>query len=407
ANKKGGGHFTGEDESLLFMLAFQSATAVENARLYTKTTELATTDGLTSLLNRRAFMERLTEEAARSSRYEHYFSFLLIDIDHFKLVNDTYGHAAGDAVLKLLAQILKRQTRSVDIVGRYGGEEFAIILPETNSSGAQLVGERIRNVVSKLPFILPNGSEIGLTISIGIACFPSCAGNIEQLIERADAALYSAKNAGRNLVYLYRETLIVQLENNPEQLAVLLNNDAGNIEAVISAMDVKASFFREHTEKVRQYAMLLSQGLGLQDKERDELRLASLLHDIGFVATPTIILRKAGNLTDEEEAIINQHPAKGAEIIKKVAALQHLAPIIQSHHERYDGAGYPDGLKGDDIPYLARVIAVADAYASMTSGLPWRKALSKEEALKEIQAGAGLQFDPKIVEVFCRIDLIS
>ena len=143
----------------------------------------------------------------------------------------------------------------MDIAGRYGGEEFVIILPETNSSGAQLVGERIRSVVSKLPFMLPNGSEIGLTISIGIACFPNCAGNIEQLIERADAALYSAKEAGRNRVCLYRETLIAQLENNPDNIAALLNQDIGNIEAIITAIDVNAPLFREHTEKVRQYAV--------------------------------------------------------------------------------------------------------------------------------------------------------
>ena len=402
ANKNGEGYFTEEDEGLLLMFALQAATAIENARLYAKTEELATTDGLTGLLNRRAIMEKLTEEAARSSRYKHYFSLILIDIDHFKLVNDTYGHPAGDAVLKSLAQILKKQTRTVDIVGRYGGEEFTVILPEINSAGAKLVGERIRNTVSKMLFPLPDGNKIGLTVSMGIACFPGCGNDIERLIERTDTALYLAKNAGRNRVYLYRETLIAQLENNPEQIAVLLNKDAWNIEAIITAIDVKASFFREHAEKAGQYAMLLSQGLGIREDEKDNLRLASLLHDIGFVATPSEVLRKAGNLTDEEEAVIKQHPAKGAEIIKKVKALEHLAPIIHSHHERYDGTGYPDGLKGDDIPYLARVIAVADAYASMTSSLPWRKALSKEEALKEIQAGAGSQFDPEIVKVFCR-----
>lgn len=403
ANKNDDRQFTEEDESLLFMLALQSAKAVENARLYTKTSEFATTDGLTVLLNRRAFMERLTEESARSSRYEHYFSFLLIDIDRFKWVNDTYGHPAGDAVLKLLAQVLKRQTRTVDIAGRYGGEEFAIILPETNASGAKLVGERIRSLISKMPFPLPNGSKIGLTVSMGIACFPSCADNIEQLIERADTALYSAKNAGRNLVYLYRETLIAQMENNPDQIALLLNQDIGNIEAVISSIDVKASFFREHTEKVRQYAMLLSKALGLQDKERDNLRLASLLHDIGFVATPAAILKKPGNLTDEEAAIMKRHPARGAEIIKKVAALAHLAPIIYSHHERHDGTGYPDGLKGEEIPYLSRVLAVADAFASMTSGLPWRKVMSKDDAIKSLKASAGSQFESKIADAFCRI----
>ena len=291
----------------------------------------------------------------------------------------------------------------MDIAGRYGGEEFVIILPETNSSGAQLVGERIRSVVSKLPFMLPNGSEIGLTISIGIACFPNCAGNIEQLIERADAALYSAKEAGRNRVCLYRETLIAQLENNPDNIAALLNQDIGNIEAIITAIDVNAPLFREHTEKVRQYAVLLAKAIGLQDEQRENLRLASLLHNIGFVTIPTGILKKSGSLTPEEEAIMNQHPARGAEIIKKVKALEHLAPIIHSHHERYDGSGYPDGLKGESIPYLSRILAVAYAYAAMTSDLPWRKALPKEEALKKLRGLSLTRFDPEIADAFCRI----
>ncbi len=404
ANKNDNGHFTEEDEDLLLMLAFQATTAIENAQLYTKTSELATTDGLTGLLNRRAFMERLNEEAGRSSRYEHYFSFLLLDIDHFKRINDTYGHPAGDAVLKSLAQTLKRQVRTVDIVGRYGGEEFAIILSETDSTGAKLVGNRIRGLVSKMPFSLPDGNNIGLTVSIGISIYPSCSTNVDLLIEKADNALYSAKREGRNKVYLYRETLRAQLENDPGQIAELLNSNIGNIDSIITAIDTKASFFREHTEKVRQYAMLLAQALGLEDKEKENLRLASLLHDIGLVAITTAIVKKPNNLTPEEEVIIKQHPVKGAEIIEKVGALKHLAPIIRGHHERYDGSGHPDGLKGEDISYLARVIAVADAYASMTSDLPWSKPVPKEEALKRLREMPGTQFDPEIVEVFCRIE---
>lgn len=203
ANKQVDGSFTKEDENLLMMLAFQSATAVENARLYAKTVEMATTDSLTGLANRRLFIEHLTNEIERSSRYEHTFCLFMVDIDHFKVINDVYGHPAGDAVLQSLVRIFKGHVRVVDIVSRYGGEEFAVILPETDASSAKSVGERLRKAVANTSFLLPNGGEaVRLTVSIGIAAFPACGHSVKQLIERADKALYTAKEMGRNRVCL-------------------------------------------------------------------------------------------------------------------------------------------------------------------------------------------------------------
>ena len=196
--------FLPEEINLLSTLAHLAAGALENARLHAQTLSLATTDTLTSLLNRRVFDERLHDEMQRSRRYGKSFSLLMLDIDHFKNVNDSYGHPAGDAVLKQLAAILRKQARDVDCVARYGGEEFVIVAPELNSSSAKLVGERIRKAVASAAFILPDGREISVTASIGIACYPDCADSEETMVARADQALYLAKREGRNQVYLYR-----------------------------------------------------------------------------------------------------------------------------------------------------------------------------------------------------------
>lgn len=205
ANKQGGGSFTEEDNDSLMMLGLQAVTAIENARLYNKTVELAAKDGLTGLANRRVFMEELTKEASRSERYNFIFFLLMIDIDHFKKINDTYGHSAGDEVLKSMAKIFKAQIRQTDLAARYGGEEFAIILPEANIDGAKIVGERIRKAVANSPFPINHGKEINVTVSIGASCFPAQAQSIEALIENADKALYSAKNDGRNRVTFFNE----------------------------------------------------------------------------------------------------------------------------------------------------------------------------------------------------------
>lgn len=203
ANKQGNEPFTQEDEDLLLMLALQSAAAIENARLYAKTVKLAATDSLTGLANRRVFLDQLDKEVARSSRYHRNFSLLMIDIDHFKWVNDTHGHPSGDAVLRSMGRILKDRLRVVDLVARYGGEEFAILLPETDENGAILVGERLRETIAQTPFLLPNGKKIRLTISIGISCFPICANTFYDLISTADKALYASKEGGRNKVHFY------------------------------------------------------------------------------------------------------------------------------------------------------------------------------------------------------------
>lgn len=186
-------------------------------------------------------------------------------------------------------------------------------------------------------------------------------------------------------------------------IASLLNSDINNIQPILSAIDIKAPFFRYHTEKVEHYSSLLAKALNLNDIEKGNLRFACLLHDIGIVTIQRAILEKPGDFTEEEWKIIREHPVTGAKIIENVTSLKPIAPVVRSHHEWYDGKGYPDRLKGEKIPYLSRIIAVADAYTAMISEMPWYKTVSKEEAKEDLKAGAGSQFDPEIVEAFCRI----
>ena len=288
----------------------------------------------------------------------------------------------------------------MELGARYGGEEFTIILPETDFVGAKLVAERIRRSVAKLPIKLPDGREISLTVSVGVACFPVCGDKAGSLIEHADQALYTAKQEGKNRVCLYREILKTQLELEPNRIVELLNQSLENIQPIVTAISAKAAVFHNHTLLVEQTVKQLADALELSPENREMLRLAALLHDIGMVIVPDVIFSKQDALTAEDWVLIRQHSATGAGFLEKVPALRHLAPIVRHHHERYDGGGYPDGIKGEAIPYLARALTVADTYASMVAEWIGHKARSPAEAKAQLAAAAGTQLDPQIVSVF-------
>lgn len=383
---------------LLTTFSHIAASAIENARLYARLEEEARTDTLTGIYNRRVFDRRMEEEHRRAKRYGKPYAIALLDIDYFKRVNDEHGHLAGDAVLVQLARILSLQVRDVDTVARYGGEEFIVIFPEISGSVAKEIAERMRRAIAETPFKLPDGQQINITVSIGISCFPNCAVDVETAISTADQAMYAAKQAGRNRVTLYRETLKARLEKNPDLIVELLNEDIDNVLPIATAVSSIAPFLRQHASRVTQATALLAQALPPEDRET--LRLAALLHDIGMLTIPAAILNKTTALTREEWALIQQHPATGAAWLMLVPALQKLVPLVRHHHERFDGKGYPDGLRGEEIPRLARMLALADTYASLISDWPGRHAVSLPEAKAELRAGAGTQFDPVLVEHF-------
>jgi diguanylate cyclase (GGDEF)-like protein len=392
--------FLPDEIDIFNTFAHLAAGAIESARLQEQTHVLAVTDKLTGLRNRRLFDERIEEEIARAHRNNKPLSLLMLDIDDFKKINDTHGHVAGDSVLQFLGHSLSEHLWRTDFAARYGGEEFAVILPETDWNGARRVAERIRNYVANKTVTLPHGHEISLTLSAGVSSFPACGDSAERLIEHADQALYTAKREGKNRVCLYSEILKAQLEKMPRRIIDLLNQDLENVEPIVTAVSVKANFYHHHTDVVEQSAMQLADALKLAPEDREALRLASRLHDIGMIVIPDELLSKRSPLTPQEWASIRQHPVIGAGFLEQVPALRHIAPIVRHHHERYDGAGYPDGLKGSATPYLARVLAVADAYGSMVTDWPGHIAVSPADAQKHMAANVGTQFDPGIVMEF-------
>jgi len=361
----------------------------------------AMTDATTGIYNHRAFQKQLEDEVMRSRRYNRPVSLLMIDLDHFKTLNDTYGHPVGDAILREEGQLIKQGLRTIDFPARYGGEEFSIILPETSLEGAQVVAERIRNSVLYHLFDLPGGHRAFISISVGIANCPIDARDKDGMIEMADKALYFAKQNGRNRVRLHGDMLKADLEKNQFSLkAILRDSKLSGIRTIGLAIDAKTPFTFGHTDQVVRLAMNFAKFLKLDPEEVESLRVASLLHNIGLMNTPENVLNKPGPLTLEERKIIQAHPMLAEMLLQDAPRLDGVLPAILYHHERWDGNGYPKGLRGEDIPFLARVLAIAEAYHAMISTRPYRRRMAGHEALEELHQCAGKQFDPQLVQSF-------
>jgi len=396
--KQQGNIYSHEDIELVVGMASQASILIENAQLYAQATIRANTDGLTGLYNHRHFHERLEQEIARGSRFGSIFSLIMLDIDLFKAYNDIYGHLAGDDVLRRIGRYIESSIRSIDLAFRYGGEEFAIILPETSIEAATRVAERIRKTIESKT----SSRAMPITVSLGIASWPADGVMKEEIIARADAALYRAKQAGRNRTCLSSDegntetpSISIEPETRPRALSIIY--------ALAATVDAKDHYTYGHSRKVSEYSVAMAEALGLPQDRIATIRAASLLHDIGKVGIPDSILSKQGPLTDEEWEPVKVHPKLGVEILRHIIDLVNCLPAILHHHERYDGKGYPSGLKGENIPLEGRILAVADAYDAMTSPRPYREQLSPQQAINELKRCAGTQFDPELVEVFCRI----
>jgi len=398
-NKSGG--FTEDDEDELFSFAFQAFQALI---IHEEIARLAVTDGLTGLSNHRAFQEKLSEELLRAERYFKVFSLILLDIDHFKSFNDIYGHQTGDRVLKDIAKVINKSLRTVDFPARYGGEEFIVILPETGCDGSITVAERIRRDIAEHPFTVDGKGRVMLTISAGVACYPEDATEKEDLIRKADSALYFAKERGRNMVRMYQETIGPVVEELPEELDEILNDpELKDIEKIAKGIDARSHYTKGHSLEVAAYAVMLGKHINLGQPQVESLRVAGILHDLGNIGIPEYILNKPGYLSQEEKSIIQGHPGLAEMVLKRYPYIEEILPAILYHHERFDGNGYPLGLKGDEIPLLAKILAVVEAYQAMLSPRPHRKRMSAEEAVAELKKEAGAQFDPVVVNAFAEI----
>ena len=385
--------------NLLEQLVSQIAMPIENSRLYAKVEQRARTDELTGLLNRRSLDEVITSEIGRHSRYGGVFSLIIFDLDSFKTYNDNNGHLAGDKLLGQISGIMKGIIRSSDQAFRYGGDEFAILFPQTTIDDAYQVAERVRKQVA---------SEVKtgyapLTISLGLASWPADGIGLNDIIAAADTALYQAKRSGGNQSHRASGTILVSDDTMTGFGGSKDSKDLSIIYALAAAVDARDHYTCSHSKKVSEYAVALAEALNLEPLEINKLGTCALLHDIGKIGISDEILTKQGELTAEEWESIKAHPQLGATIVSHVGNLAPYVLGILHHHERYDGSGYPQGLKGEEIPLEARILAIADAFAAMTSERSFSNAISDEEALEEIKRGAGTQFDPKLAEVFLSI----
>jgi diguanylate cyclase (GGDEF)-like protein/putative nucleotidyltransferase with HDIG domain len=384
--------FTSDRRSTILLFAGQVAQALENNRLYEEIKSLGEVDSLSGLHNRRRALEQLDIEVARARRYEGTFSILLADIDNFKNFNETWGYPAGDEVIKRVAGVLHGRNRSSDFVGRYGGDEFIMILPATFRTGAATVADHMRLALGSQPYMTPDGSAIPLRLSFGAASFPEDGHDAQSLIAIADANLYESKRWGGDTVTLRRETFGGE---------TIDSSGFSTLDALVSAVDNKDHYTRQHSAHVAEYAGMIVESLGFSKEKQELLRVAALLHDVGKIGLPDRILRKPGPLTFEEEDAVRQHSLLGSLMVSQhLAGNDEVREAVLHHHERWDGSGYPAQLSGRNISMLGRILAVADAYSAMTTDRPYRAGLPLDVALGELTRGSGSQFDPEVVRVF-------
>ncbi|HET7748859.1 MAG TPA: diguanylate cyclase [Terriglobales bacterium] len=424
--------FSPQDVLIMNTLADLLATALHNAFVVQKLQQQSITDGLTGIKTRRFFWEALTGEWRRASRSGRPFSVVMIDLDKFKEVNDSMGHLEGDLVLARVGRLLEQKCRQSNVVARYGGDEFVILMPETGVEQAQILSERLRLWIATDPML----SERQITGSFGVASFPLHGSTAEDCLRVADAGMYVSKHAGGNRVstaeeYAEGETLAVQRQliagyiegflqrehtgpEYAEELVVTLKKFCGPegecrpevlkeaIEVLCRAAETREVHAASHGEAVAKHARMVGRALGMEADELADLVYAGRVHDVGKIFLPEKILNKPGGLTEDEYYLVKMHPKVGGEILATIPGSRRLREWVEHHHENFDGSGYPAGLRGEEIPLGARILHVADAYVNMTTERPFAAARTPEAAMAELEALSGTQFDGMIVRILAR-----
>ena len=381
--------------------------------------QLSLKDPGTGLYNHRYLEEIIEAEFHRAQRYAHSISVIMLDIDYFKSINDVYGHQFGDLVLKQFARQLKQMVRRYDTVIRFGGEEFIIISPGTDRSIALILAQRLLEAIELYNFG-DKKHTVRLQLSIAVASYPDdkIVSGMD-LIEVSDHILNKAKEYGGNRVYSSldmrdREISVLeksgespevkQLRSKIEKITKRANqNLIESIFAFAKTIELKDHYTGEHVERTVHYAVETAKGLSLPKDKIEFIRQASMLHDLGKIGISERILLKRSKLTKSEFEEIKKHPQIAVDILRQIQFLHSIIPLIFCHHEKWNGRGYPSGLKGEEIPLGARIVAIADVFQALISDRPYRKAYPKDRAIKIIKAGSGTQFDPRIVCVFLKI----
>ncbi|WP_462410801.1 bifunctional diguanylate cyclase/phosphohydrolase [Neobacillus sp. Marseille-QA0830] len=381
--------------AFLLSLAFK-----QHFRLFKEVSEKANKDFLTGLNNHGYFKEVLEKKVVAAKETDQPLSVAILDIDDFKKYNDLYGHIQGDHLLQEFGALLKTEAEAANyIVARYGGEEFSIIMPNTNSTAAYSFMNDLRKKVNDTYYkgveSLPYGC---LSFSSGIAECEKATYSISELLNKADQAMYAAKNQGKNLVQIYNE----HSEYSVLQ-SLSLEKDLEELEYQLKIFLSKDVYTYRHSKRVYQYAVEFSRILKLSEHERKTLILGALIHDIGKIEVPRDILNKKGKLDPEEWEMIKKHVTWGKEIISTNKKLEDLIPLVELHHERYDGNGYPYGLKEKSIPKLARILCVIDSFDAMTTERPYQRTKTFQEAFVELRQCSGKQFDPQFIEPFIKM----
>ena len=406
--------------NFLGLFAKQIELAITIADLFQAVKEQAITDGMTGLYNRRYFEEYIKKEAIRAMRQNQKFTVIGIDLDHLKQINDTYGHNYGDIAIKAIAEVLKNNARSIDIAARMGGEEFNLILPGVDIEGGCIAAERIRKAIESVEL-----EKIGhITASLGVATYPDQSDDLEELLELTDQAMYESKRNGRNRVTIAKPSY----ETSWQEVAVntfvdILSKHRIPMDAVTSRllteklMDMNndrlyqvadtlvQSYNPQHQfggmkQKV-ELATMLAKRFDLSKEAIDKLKIAILLYDIGNTMLPKELLNKREPLSEEDKSSIKQHPVIAArEILKPISNIVDIIPIIEKHHENWNGTGYPGKISGDEIPIESQIILIIDSYFALIEKRPYREALSSDDAIKTIQAEINKKWNAKLAEEF-------
>lgn len=412
------------------LMANYLALFIQNKDLSAKVLMNTDTDALTGLNNHRKFQEKLASEIDKAQRTQTQTSIVIFDINNISQINKDFGAAKGDEIIKLVADKIKQGIRSNDSAARYGGDEVAIILPETNSAEAKYLAEYLTYSLSCCLV-----DDVGpIKVSVGIATYPNSTKDLEKLLILAEQAMFISKSKGykngmSTIVCsddfdFWDDTALSSFAsviakrhasigiNFDEELVNKFHSEEiinqGHLIEVVtslaSAIDAKDEYTKGHSSSVSRYSEALARALNLPEKDVERIKLGALLHDIGKIGIPENVLKKPSKLTDEEWEIMKQHPTIGAEkVLMPNESLHDLIPIVKYHHEHWDGSGYPEKLKGEDIPLAARSVSVADAYHALISDRPYRKGMSNEKACEILKVGAGIQWDKNLVREFINI----